>query len=111
MAEKQCPQCGSTKVVHRRNVANAITYGTMMIVLGVWSLSRSDGGLIAILAIGLGIAAVVIFLGPFGYAVQCRACGLQWNLRRPPTPAQLKARASAIAAKRDRLRQSKKQVK
>jgi hypothetical protein len=98
-------------VVRRRNVANAITYGTMMGVLGIWSLSRGDSPIMGILAIGLAVVAVIVFLGPFGSAVKCRACGLQWNLRKPPTAAQLKARASMIAAKRQRLRQAKKQAK
>ena len=61
-------------------------------------------------AIGMFVAFVV-FLGPFGNAVKCRACGLQWDLRRPPTETQLKARASMIAAKRKKLRQPNKQAK
>ncbi len=83
----------------------------MMLVLGIWSLSRGGAPILGILAIGLGVVAVVVFLGPFGTAVKCRACGLQWDLRRPPTDAQLKARASMIEARRQKLRQSKKQTK
>ena len=83
----------------------------MMLVLGFWSLSRGDSPILGILAIGLGIVAVAVFLGPFGSAVKCRNCGLQWDLRRPPTEAQLKARASMIAAKRKKLRESNKQAK
>ncbi len=98
-------------MIRRRSVANALTYGTMMIVLGIWSTTRGYGPVIGILGIALGIIAIVIFLGPFGTQVQCQNCGLKWNLRRPPTPEQLKARASLLAAKRQKLRQSKKQAK
>jgi hypothetical protein len=83
----QCPRCSSQRVRSQRNIASGIIYGSAMIVLGTWSLSRPGGQIVGVLAIGLGLVAMLVFFSPFRNVMRCRSCGFRWDANNPPTPA------------------------
>jgi hypothetical protein len=77
-----------------------------MIVLGIWSLSRPGGQIMGVLAIGLGLVAMLVFFSPFHNAMRCRSCGFRWDANNPPQPTQ--PRPKPAAKDDDKPRQRKK---
>jgi hypothetical protein len=86
MAQLQCPRCGSPKIRSQRNITSGIIYGSAMIILGTWSLSRPGSQIMGVLAIGLGLVVMVVFFSPFHNIMRCRSCGFRWDLRNSPAP-------------------------
>ncbi len=110
MAQLQCPRCGSNRIKSQRNITAGILYGSAMIILGAWSLSRPGTEILGVLAIGLGLVVMVVFFSPFQNIMRCRSCGFRWDARNAPAPTPTPTRPDQPATQGDdKPRQRKKQ--